>query len=62
MGFAKVGRHRSKSVALWRQGDIRVVVNNDRQGFAHSYQATHGASVCALALKVPDARATISRA
>ncbi len=55
MGFAKVGRHRSKSVALWRQGGIRIVVNNDRHGFAHSYQVTHGASVCALALKVPDA-------
>ena len=62
MGFARVGRHRSKSVALWRQGDIRIVVNNDKLGFAHSYQATHGASVCALALKVPDARATIARA
>ncbi len=62
MGFAKVGRHRSKSVALWRQGDIRIVVNNDKHGFAHSYQVTHGASVCALALKVPDARATIARA
>ncbi len=62
MGFARVGRHRSKSVALWRQGAIRIVVNNDRHGFAHSYQVTHGASVCALALKVPDARATIARA
>jgi 4-hydroxyphenylpyruvate dioxygenase len=62
MGFTKTGAHRSKDVALWRQGGIRVVVNNDKEGFAHSYQITHGTSVCALALKVPDAQATIARA
>jgi 4-hydroxyphenylpyruvate dioxygenase len=62
MGFAKAGRHRSKDVSLWRQGDIRIVVNTDKEGFAHSYQITHGTSVCAMALKVADARATIARA
>jgi 4-hydroxyphenylpyruvate dioxygenase len=62
LGFACTGRHRSKDVALWRQGDIRVVVNSDKEGFAHSYQITHGTSVCALALKVPDARRTLERA
>jgi 4-hydroxyphenylpyruvate dioxygenase len=62
MGFAKVGAHRSKDVALWRQGAIRFVVNSDKEGFAHSYQITHGTSVCALAFKVPDARAIIARA
>jgi 4-hydroxyphenylpyruvate dioxygenase len=62
LGFARTGRHRSKEVSLWAQGGIRFVVNSDREGFAHSYQITHGTSVCALALKVPDARATIARA
>lgn len=62
MGFARTGQHRSKDVALFTQGDIRIVVNSDRAGFAHSYQITHGTSVCALALKVPDAAATIERA
>ncbi len=62
MGFTRTGRHRSKDVSLWRQGDIRIVVNSDKEGFAHSYQITHGTSVCALALKVPDAKATIARA
>lgn len=62
MGFTCVGKHRSKDVALWQQGQIRLVVNTDKDGFAHSYQIGHGSSVCAIALKVPDASATISRA
>lgn len=62
MGFSKTGVHRSKDVALWRQGDIRFVLNSDREGFAHSWQITHGTSVCAMALKVADAQATLARA
>jgi 4-hydroxyphenylpyruvate dioxygenase len=62
MGFRRAGTHRSKDVSLWAQGSIRIVLNSDSDGFAHSYQITHGTSVCAIALKVPDARATIARA
>lgn len=62
MGFRESGRHRTKDVALWRQGNIRIVVNSDKEGFAHSYQITHGTSVCAIALRVPDANGTIARA
>jgi 4-hydroxyphenylpyruvate dioxygenase len=62
LGFARTGVHRSKDVALWTQGGIRIVVNSDKDGFAHSYQITHGTSVCAIALKVRDATATIARA
>lgn len=62
LGFSKAGQHRSKDVALFRQGEIRLIVNSDKEGFAHSYQITHGTSVCAMALKVPDARALIARA
>lgn len=62
LGFSKTGQHRSKDVALFRQGEIRLIVNSDKEGFAHSYQITHGTSVCAMALKVPDARALMARA
>lgn len=62
LGFARTGTHRSKEVALWRQGDIRIVLNSEDDGFAHSYQITHGTSVCALALRVPDAQAATARA
>jgi 4-hydroxyphenylpyruvate dioxygenase len=62
MGFARVGRHKSKSVEHWRQGGVNIVVNTEKEGFAHSFQITHGSSVCAIALKVDDAGATVERA
>ncbi|QCI67192.1 bifunctional sugar phosphate isomerase/epimerase/4-hydroxyphenylpyruvate dioxygenase family protein [Phreatobacter stygius] len=62
LGFTKAGRHRSKDVGLWRQGDIHIVLNWDKEGFAHAHYITHGSSVCAIALKVADAKATMERA
>ncbi|MGA7534746.1 MAG: TIM barrel protein [Pseudolabrys sp.] len=62
LGFATTGRHKSKDVNLWTQGTIRIVVNSEGDGFAHSYQITHGTSVCAVAFRVPDAGATTARA
>jgi 4-hydroxyphenylpyruvate dioxygenase len=62
LGFAKAGVHKSKMVTRWRQGDINIVVNCDKDGFAHSFNITHGSAVCAIALKVDDAGATLARA
>ncbi|MGO4570814.1 bifunctional sugar phosphate isomerase/epimerase/4-hydroxyphenylpyruvate dioxygenase family protein [Microvirga sp. 2TAF3] len=62
LGFAKTGIHKSKAVNRWSQGDINIVVNSDKEGFAHSFNITHGTSVCAIALRVDDASATIDRA
>jgi 4-hydroxyphenylpyruvate dioxygenase len=49
-------------VTHWSQGAIHLVLNSDKEGFAHSYQLTHGPSVCAMCLKVDDASATLDRA
>jgi 4-hydroxyphenylpyruvate dioxygenase len=49
-------------VAHWSQGDIHLVLNSDKEGFAHSHQLSHGPSVCAMCLKVDDATATLDRA
>ena len=62
LGFSRAGIHRSKDVTHWRQNDIHIVVNCEKEGFAHSFNITHGASVCAVALRVEDAAATIDRA
>ena len=62
LGFAKAGMHRSKDVTHWRQGDINIVVNREKEGFAHSFNITHGPSICAIALRVHDAPGTINRA
>ena len=62
LGFEQRGRHKSKSVTRWAQGGINIVVNSDNEGFAHSYQISHGPSVCAICLKVDSASATLDRA
>ncbi len=62
MGFHRAGQHVSKAVTRWRQGDINLVVNREKEGFAHSYNITHGTSVCAIGLRVDDATATLDRA
>jgi 4-hydroxyphenylpyruvate dioxygenase len=62
MGFRKAGRHVSKDVTLYRQGGINLVVNTEREGFAHSAYLTHGVGVCDIGLRVEDAAATVERA
>ncbi|MEE8487277.1 MAG: TIM barrel protein [Gemmatimonadota bacterium] len=49
LGFRKTHRHRSKNVALYRQGDVNFVINCEPDSFAHSYHERHGTSVCAVA-------------
>jgi 4-hydroxyphenylpyruvate dioxygenase len=62
LGFARAGKHKSKSVTRWSQGGINLVANTEKEGFAHSYYITHGTAVCALGLRVDDAAATLRRA
>ena len=62
MGFREAGRHVSKDVTLWRQGEINLLVNAEREGFAHSAYLVHGTSVCDIGLKVENAQATMARA
>ncbi len=62
LGFRRRGRHRSKDVAVWSQGDINLVVNREREGLAHSFFITHGPAVCAIGLNVDDAHAAAERA
>jgi 4-hydroxyphenylpyruvate dioxygenase len=62
LGFAKIGAHKSKSVARWAQGGISLVINREKEGFAHSFNITHGSAVCALTLSVDDAAAARERA
>ncbi|TIL82091.1 MAG: 3-keto-5-aminohexanoate cleavage protein, partial [Mesorhizobium sp.] len=62
LGFVEAGRHVSKEVTLYRQGEINIVINTERQGFAHSSFVVHGTSAYAMGLKVEDAAATVARA
>ena len=62
LGFGRPARHRSKEVDLYRQGGINLIVNREREGFAHSFNMLHGPSVCAIALGVDSVARTLERA
>ncbi|MGJ7042487.1 4-hydroxyphenylpyruvate dioxygenase [Shinella sp. BE166] len=62
LGFRREARHKSKNVIVFRQGDIRLVVNADECGFAGSSYLVHGTSAYAMGLLVEDARAAQARA
>ncbi len=62
LGFRKVARHRTKSVTLYRQGGINLVINTETTGFANASYMMHGPYACAMGLMVEDARAALERA
>ncbi len=62
LGFAPTARHRSKAVTRWQQGGINLVVNCEPEGFANSFDLVHGASVCAIGLRVENVAAALERA
>ena len=62
LGFVRIGRHRSKHVELWGQGDVRIVLNLEDDSFARSYFELHGTSACAVALATENAAAALARA
>jgi 3-dehydroshikimate dehydratase len=62
LGFHRAGRHISKVISVWQQGDIRIVLNEETTGFAASFWNLHGTSICDIGVKVADARATVERA
>jgi 4-hydroxyphenylpyruvate dioxygenase len=62
LGFALIGRHRSKNVELLGQGDVRIILNLEEDSFARGYFEQHGSSACAVALATDDAAAALARA
>ncbi len=55
MGFRAVGKHRSKNVTLYRQGDTNFVVNAEPDSHGTRFAKAHGPSACAMAFRVKDA-------
>lgn len=61
-GFMHTHQHKSKDVSLYRQGEICIVVNQEPDSFAQSFNSIHGTSVCAIAYLCADAKAMMDRA
>jgi len=55
MGFVAVGRHRSKNVLRFAQGDINFILNMEPAGQPADFRAAHGPSANAMAFRVKDA-------
>ncbi len=62
LAFRRERKHRSKQVALWRQGAVNIVINREVAGHAAQALADHGPCVCDMGLRVQDAAETVARA
>jgi len=62
LGFRLAGQHRSKAVDLYRQGGVNLVLNAEQDSAAAEHFQLHGASVCAMALRVDSVARTLQRA
>jgi 4-hydroxyphenylpyruvate dioxygenase len=62
MGFTLVARHRSKAVALYRQGNANFIVNREPKSLADYFAAEHGPCACGLAFRVADSHKAYARA
>ncbi len=61
MGFRAVGRHRSKAVTLYRQGETNFIVNAEPESHGARFAQAHGPSACAMAFRVKDAAAAYKK-
>lgn len=61
LGFDHTGTHRTKSVQLFQQGDVRLMVNNEPGSFASDYFQRRGPSICALGLATDDGQRAVNR-
>uniref|UniRef100_UPI003B51DF7C bifunctional sugar phosphate isomerase/epimerase/4-hydroxyphenylpyruvate dioxygenase family protein n=1 Tax=Roseovarius indicus TaxID=540747 RepID=UPI003B51DF7C len=62
LGFHRTGRHVSKAVTLWQQGDIRFVLNAETTGHAANAWNVRGTTICDIGLSVSSAADTVTRA
>lgn len=62
MGFKAIAKHRSKSVMLYRQGEINFILNSEPGSHADGFYNEHGPSAVAMAFRVKDAGVAIKRA
>ncbi|HCU2333105.1 bifunctional sugar phosphate isomerase/epimerase/4-hydroxyphenylpyruvate dioxygenase family protein [Klebsiella sp. 141240] len=62
LGFKLQGKHRSKQVALWCNGEARVIVNAQPHSWADHFHQRHGISLCAMALRVSHSAPVVERA
>ncbi|WP_118179992.1 4-hydroxyphenylpyruvate dioxygenase family protein [Paraburkholderia phosphatilytica] len=56
LGFTAVARHVSKNVTRYTQGEMNFLLNAEPDSFAARYAEEYGTGVCAIGIRVADAR------
>ena len=62
LGFTHIANHRSKDVALFRQGDINLILNREPKSQASYFVEEHGAGACSMGFRVRDAKKAYEQA
>ena len=62
LGFKAIARHVSKDVTLYRQGQMNFLINAEPDSFAARYAEEYGMGVCAIGIRVNNARRAFERA
>ncbi len=62
LGFTEVAKHKTKNVALWRQGGINFILNKESDGQPKEFTETHGPSANAMAFRIKDVPKALARA
>lgn len=62
MGYALVGRHKTRPVELWQQGDVTYILNADPGSFAGRFATEHGPCASSMGWRVRDAAQAFAHA
>ena len=62
MGFALTGRHKTKAIELWQQGDVTYLLNAEPGSFAAGFAQEHGPCASAMGWRVVDAQQAFDHA
>ena len=55
LGFILKGKHKTKEIYFYEQGEIKLLINEEDKSFARDFRESHGPCVCAVGLKSEDA-------
>jgi len=62
MGFAKTAIHKTRSICLYTQGDVRFISNTETGGHTEAFRRQHTRGVSALGFRVKDAAGAFKQA
>jgi 4-hydroxyphenylpyruvate dioxygenase len=62
LGFQRIARHRERSVDLWRQGKMDILLNDDETTYGANFAKLHGPCISAISFRVAEEKLACERA